>query len=432
MRQFSSHGKIQAALLACIVMFGFMTTAASAAGDNENKKGKAAPNAAGSQDSPFEPGKNQAQPPAYDEPPAEAQPPAAGNVENGQEGGSQENQPGQGTIVIKTAPGDMDEDDKEDDDDGDDYRGRQDVVLMGQNKTIEEDEVVSGDVVIIGGNLKVMGKVQGDTVCVGGNLTVGPKAVIRGDLVNVGGNADIDPKARVKGDKVSVQGMPLGILKYLKHFEDGKHHEHFKHHEEFGFGHRLAKFISEIVFYLFLLFLALLMTVFIPRQLGRIDDHLTGDFPRSALLGIAVMLLLPLALLILAVMIIGLPVIPLLILVVIVTALMGYIAFGKVLGRKLVGERHVMLQIIAGLGLLQAASILGDLIALPGGSFIIVAGVVKTIGTIIFIGGMFLGLGGVVYSRWGKRTLAQSQAARTPNGNGHPPAASNGPAAAAQ
>ena len=426
MRQFSSCGKIQAALFACIVMFGFMTTAASAAMDKGKKIEKAAGNAAGSLDSPFGPGENQAEPPADEEPPAEAESAAAGNVQDSQVEGSQENQPGPGTITIKTTPGDTDE---EDDDDDDDDRSRQDIVLMGQNKTIEEDEVVSGDVVIIGGNLTVKGTVKGDTVCVGGNLTVGPKAVIRGDLVNVGGNANIDPKAKVKGDKVSIQGMPLGILKYLKHFEGGKHHEHFKHHKEAGFAFRLANFIKEIVFFLFLAFLALLVTVFMPRQLGRIDDHLTGDFPRSALLGIAVMLLLPLALLILTVMIIGIPLIPLLLLVVIVTALMGYIAFGKVLGRKLIGEKHVMLQIIAGLGLLQAASILGDLIALPGGSFMIVAGVVKTIGAIIFIGGMFLGLGGVVYSRWGKRTLAQTRAARTPNGNGHPPAASNGPAA---
>jgi len=308
-------------------------------------------------------------------------------------------------------------------DDDDNLSKKGDVVLFGQNKTIVAGEVVAGDVVVVGGNLKIDGTVKGDAVCVGGNLAVGPEAEIKGDLVNVGGKSDVDPAAEVGGDRVNVVGVPLGILKHFKHFK-GVDHDRFDDGK--GFVYRLAKLISELVFFLFLLFLALLMTVFMPRQLGRIDDHLTGDFPRSALLGVAVMILLPLVLIILAVTIVGIPLIPLVLLAVAVTCFMGYIAFGKVLGRKLMGERHVMLHILVGLALLQGASILGDLIALPGGSFMLVSGIFRTIGTIIFIGGGFLGLGAVVYSRWGKRTIAQTRTARTPNGtngtngtNGH-------------
>jgi hypothetical protein len=335
--------------------------------------------------------------------------------------------------VPPAASGDDDWDDEEDDDEEEDEGGhgsrgsREDLVLIGQGKTIEEGEVVEGDAVVVGADLTVNGTVKGDAVCVGGKLTIGPKAKIRGDAVNVGGKADVDPSARIKGSRVNVVGVPLGILEHLKHLDGIDDARDLKAREKGGagrFSHRFIALVSELMFFVFLLFVALLMTTFMPRQLGRYDEHLVGDFPRSALLGVAVMILLPLVLLILAVTIVGIPLIPLLLLAVAVTGLMGYIAFGKVLGRKLVGDKSVMLQLLVGLALLQGASILGDLIALPGGSFALAAGVFKTIGTVIFIGGMFLGLGAVAYSRWGKRTLAQTQAARSPNGsNGHVPPA---------
>jgi hypothetical protein len=386
--------------------------AASAGDDDEKKKAKKAKNPAAAVDAASEDAVDDVLEEAAARP-AEAEP----EVQAG---------PGNLKILLDDHP-DLDGDDDEDEDD--DLK-KEDVVLFGQGRIIEEGEVVTGDVVVVGGDLTINGTVMGDAVCVGGKLTAGPGAVIRGDLVNVGGKADIDPDAKVKGSRVNVVGVPLGIFKHFKHFESG---DFDKVHEKATFGGRIAKFVSEIVFLLFMLFVALLMTVFMPRQLGRIDDHLAGDFPRSALLGVAVMILLPLVVVILAVTIVGIPLIPLLLLAVAVTCLMGYIAFSRVLGRKLVGDRHVMLQILVGLVLLQAASILGDLIAIPGGSFSLVAGIFNAIGAIIFIGANFLGLGAVVYSRWGKRTLAQTQASRSPNGNGShapaptpPPAPSNG------
>jgi hypothetical protein len=332
-------------------------------------------------------------------------------------------EPDQGKLQIAVVDEDKgqeenESEDEEEDEHGHGHRSKNSVVLFGESKVVEEGEIVRGDVVVVGGDLAIYGSVSGDAVCVGGKLTLGPKAVIRGDAVNVGGKSDIDPAAEVRGDRVNVMGFPIGPILGLKHLDKiGKDLHERRGGTGDGFASRLAKLVSELVFFLFLLFLALLVTVFMPRQLGRIDEHLAADFPRSALLGVAVMVLLPLAILILAVTIIGIPIIPLLLLAVAVTCLMGYIAFGKVLGRRLVGEKHVMLQILVGLALLQGASILGDLISLPGGAFSLVAGIFKTVGAIIFIGGCFLGLGAVVYSRWGRRTLAQTQAARTPNGS---------------
>jgi hypothetical protein len=106
---------------------------------------------------------------------------------------------------------------------------------------------------------------------------------------------------------------------------------------------------------------------------------------------------------------------PLLLLAVLVACLMGTIAFSRVLGRKLLGERSALWQIFIGLVLVQSATLLGGLINLPGGAFTIVAMVLRVIGAIICIGVSLVGLGAALYSRWGKRTLAESQAKRKSN-----------------
>lgn len=113
---------------------------------------------------------------------------------------------------------------------------------------------------------------------------------------------------------------------------------------------------------------------------------------------------------------VGIPFLPLL-LAVLVACLMGYIAFSRALGRKLAGERPIMLQIFIGLVLVQSATLLGGLINLPGGVFSKVAFVIRAIGAVIFIGVSLVGLGAALYSRWGKRSLAQSQAKRKSNGS---------------
>ncbi|MCU0241081.1 MAG: hypothetical protein MUF51_01505 [Vicinamibacteria bacterium] len=274
-----------------------------------------------------------------------------------------------------------------------------DMVRIGQSETVPEGETVK-DAVVVGGDLIVLGTVRGDAVCVGGNLTLGPKAYVRGDTVSIGGQIEADPAARTDGQRVSIGGPFLGKLigrDLLRHHVD----------REVRIGHHLplGKLVIEIVYFLFMIFLALLMTVFLPRQLSRIGEHLAQAFPRSALLGLAAMVLVPLLVLILFITCVGSIFVPLVALVVAVTAWMGYIAFAEILGRRLIGERSVLAQIIVGLALLQCASFVAALLAMPGGIFALVAAPLKVMGAVIFIGANAIGLGAVAYSRWGRNSL---------------------------
>lgn len=286
----------------------------------------------------------------------------------------------------------------------------EDRVVMGQDLVVKEGEVVNGDAVCIGGNMTVNGTVNGDVVCIGGHLLVGPTAVVCCDVVTVGGTMDVSPEALVGGERVNVEGNIPGLkgLKWLGIVRDVTG----------GLASRIVDVVKELVFFGFLMLVALLLTVFMPRQLGRIDEHLAGDFPRSVLLGIGIMILLPLALLFFAISIIGIPLIPILLLAAVVAIFVGYVVMARVLGRRLVGDKHVMFQIFIGLILLNGASLLGDIIALPGGVMATIGGVFTGVGRIIFIAASGIGMGAFVYSSFGRRSLAETVAAREARKNG--------------
>src|SRR6188474_1448804 len=74
-----------------------------------------------------------------------------------------------------------------------------DVVRFGQNFHIHEDEVVNGDVVLLGGDLKVEGEIVGGAVVLGGNIEIGRRAQIRGEAMSVGGRVDAAAGANVRG-----------------------------------------------------------------------------------------------------------------------------------------------------------------------------------------------------------------------------------------
>ncbi len=293
----------------------------------------------------------------------------------------------------------------------------EDRVAFGQDLVIEEGEVVEGDAVCISGDLTVAGTVRGDAVSVGGDVTVTSTAVVDGDVVSVGGALDVSPEAEVGGEKVAMEGEIPGLkgIKWLG----------IVGHAANDLTKRVVKVVKEVVFFGFLMLVALLLTAFLPRQFGRVDEHLAGDFPRSTLAGVAIMILLPLSLVFMVLSIIGIPFIPIVILAAVLAVLVGYVAMARIIGRRLVGDKHVMFQIFIGLLLLHGAALLGDIISLPGGLMETIGGVFTGVGKIIFIAASGIGMGAVVYSSFGRRTLAETVARREAkkNNKAAPPAA---------
>ena len=303
------------------------------------------------------------------------------------------------------------------------------AVSVGQGRIIGPDEVVANDAVVVGADLTIHGTVNGDAVCIGGNLNVGSQAIIYGDLVNVGGKSTVDPSATIYGDRVNLGGFPFDFLKVLK----GAGDEKAKGGPPFGFPKfggpmgfiaKLLRLALDCVKLLLILLLALIMTVFMPRQFNNIEEYLSNEFPRCTLLGIACMIGFPIILILFVITLIGILAIPFLLLALVVSSLMGYIVFSRILGRRLLPEKHIMLQILVGLLLLASPLLIGDLILLPNGDFYAILGqVFWVIGKIIFYGVNFIGLGAVIYSLWGKRGLIRERGNKPndfsgPSGNG--------------
>jgi hypothetical protein len=90
-------------------------------------------------------------------------------------------------------------------------RGDGDQVRIGSSITVNEGEVVDGDVVAVGGSVRIDGQVRGDAVAIGGTMTLGPRADVANNVVVVGGPLRRDPGARVGG---RVQTVGLGTMNF--------------------------------------------------------------------------------------------------------------------------------------------------------------------------------------------------------------------------
>ena len=71
---------------------------------------------------------------------------------------------------------------------------------FGGGVTVDADELIRGDVLAVGGPVRVFGEVRGDVASIGGFVELGPTAVVHGDITVVGGTLRRDPAARVDGE----------------------------------------------------------------------------------------------------------------------------------------------------------------------------------------------------------------------------------------
>ena len=85
-------------------------------------------------------------------------------------------------------------------------RDKNDIVRFGGNVTVEKDERVAGEVVVMGGSASVLGTVDGELVVIGGTAEV--EGTVEGDVIVVGGTLRLGPQSVVQGN-VSVAGGTL-------------------------------------------------------------------------------------------------------------------------------------------------------------------------------------------------------------------------------
>jgi uncharacterized RDD family membrane protein YckC len=86
--------------------------------------------------------------------------------------------------------------------------GDDDQVVIGQTYKLNRDDLVRGNLVLIGGTGEIDGTIEGDLVLIGSTVTFG--GTVNGDLVANGSNLTINPGATANGDYVSIASTVKG------------------------------------------------------------------------------------------------------------------------------------------------------------------------------------------------------------------------------
>jgi hypothetical protein len=188
------------------------------------------------------------------------------------------------------------------------YRTIDSRIAIGRSVHVAADEEISDAVVVIGGTLRVDGRVRGDAVVVGGTIELGPKSDVRGDVVAVGGGIVREPGSQLRGNVSDVSfgnwdSWAIGGI-YLPTFELG------------DFGRWLS--LLGAVFRISLLALLMAVVLLAARApVARIGRSAAAEPGRAFLLGLAAELLFLPALIVasvgLIITIIGIPLVAVLV-----------------------------------------------------------------------------------------------------------------------
>lgn len=252
-------------------------------------------------------------------------------------------------------------------------RSNGDRVRIFGNVRVNEDEIVTGQVVAVLGSVRIDGEAGDQVVAVMGSVDLGPHAVVHGDIVSVGGRVHRAPGARTYGGVTEVALTDPDI-----HIPGGPWTggwTAFMPFANFGALPRLIGSGFRLVLLLLLAGIALLLA----RRTVEASAHRVADNPlRVTLVGlIAEILILPalvLTAIVMAISIIGIPLlllIPIVVLVLILMALVGFTGTAAAVGqwfqgRMSLGPSTSFVSVCVGILVILSPLLLGRVLALAG------------------------------------------------------------------
>ncbi len=205
-----------------------------------------------------------------------------------------------------------------------------DRVRIGGDVTVEEGEVVDGDVVAVGGKVRIDGEVRGNVVAVGGGVTLGPRAIVEDNVTAVGGLLHREPGAQVNG---KAQEIALGGFNF-----DGWTWR--RNPVGVWWGSALGSafaVVGTLVRVAVLCLFAALVVLFVRAPMDRVAAVATTDWLKAGAIGFAAQVLfLPLLVItcvVLVMTIIGIPLLLVLPFVILGLAVAGLVGFSGVANR---------------------------------------------------------------------------------------------------
>lgn len=288
----------------------------------------------------------------------------------------------------------------------------EDLMVMGGTVILEESSRVTGNVLILGGTITVLGEVDGNIRAVGGYVHLGDSAVVRGDLLKLGAALDMDPGADIRGEiREGDQGpfdweLPGGVRV-----------------PDIGF--RFSPF-WEALWFLARVFifsaLAVLIVMFFEKPTRRVVDTLVSQPLISGGMGVLTIVVAPFVVLILMITILLIPVGILLTLALGLLLVFGWVALGLEVGKRLTNiiNKEWAAPLQAGVGTFLLTFVLGSI------------GFVPCVGWIFPFAAAMIGLGAVLLTRVGMQPYlgsARSTDLLSPVNRGEPQASGDQTAA---
>ena len=246
----------------------------------------------------------------------------------------------------------------------------QDIIKVNKDIEISKDMSID-DVVAIGGNITVYGKVQNNVIAVGGSVILKPNSYVGDQVVVVGGELAKDPSAEI-GGKITQVYLPNFVPSLATVLKGGW----------------IALWATiSLLALLGFLGLAILLVALIPEHIGSVVSILERSFTKMLLWGaLWTILIVPVAV-VLAISIVGIVLIPLEVLFVALALIVGYIGAAIFIGKNIFLSFKKQAHPFIG-------AILGILVLFLVGFLPIIGPVVK----IIFL---IAGFGAVVNTRFG-------------------------------
>ena len=305
------------------------------------------------------------------------------------------------------------------------YRSREDEdysrsgerVKIGDEVTVWESELIDGDVVSIGDNVQVYGRVEGDVVAIGGSVYLHDGAEVDGDVVAVGGRIRELGESQVTGEKVSVGlGIPFDAAEFNL----------FKTSGTWEFAFDLAWILVGLLF-------AMLFYAIAGKRLDVVSRRVDEEPGQSFLIGLLAAFGTPIAFLIstilLVLTVIGILLVPVLVILLFFMVCGGYFAVALAVGRRLTAARKSDLpssrgpffHLFIGFVALYALDFLSGVFGMSGSFMQPFAMLTGVLGCFVTTFASILGFGALITSRFGTSIGGPTGPTFAPSGPGEMP-----------
>jgi len=248
------------------------------------------------------------------------------------------------------------------------------IFKIGEDVTVDSGTHVKS-VTTINGQITVSGKVEGNVIALGGSVVLTKTAVVEGNVISLGGIIVQAKMAEINGTVTEINSSNLSDVITTLLSDEWE-------------GWSWIQAIFSITLFLCTLIIGLILVVLLPSHVVTVTWAIQAHTWKATWWGILGLILVVPLMVLLAISVIGIVLIPLELILVVCAGFMGLIAVARLVGRKAYeifkkSDQHMLRETFWGLVIIW------------------LIGWIPPIGWMIKVFAITIGLGAVIYTRFG-------------------------------